>query len=163
MRLPVVHASYQTYWREAPNGHGVDALLAVFSFVSALAAVGALYLAWRTVREGAAARREDRHASDLERLEDLAELVGETGDAALKGMYGSHVHRNVILPIQRARLAAALALRAPAWTRVSELLAVGRMRPRGEAQTRGGELTPGPVTRSKPFSVRKHPNTAPWI
>jgi hypothetical protein len=41
------------------------------SVVAAVAAVGALYLAWRTVAEGRAARREDERDRRLARLERL--------------------------------------------------------------------------------------------
>jgi hypothetical protein len=72
-----------------------------WNLISALAAVGALFLAWQTVRETRALRREDR-------LARIPELVGEVGELALKIKQGAAHERNVY-PVAQFRLKAAIA------------------------------------------------------
>ncbi len=55
-----------------------DTTLALTAFTAALAA-GALYFAWRTVRETRAMRRDEETARRMQRLERVGELVGELG------------------------------------------------------------------------------------
>jgi hypothetical protein len=104
----------------------LDAPLAVSGVVSALAALGALFFAWKTVRETTEARREERRARELERLEETAELVGETGDAAIRGMQGSSIHVISVFPIAQVRLAAALAARSADLPRTRAVVALTR-------------------------------------
>src|SRR4051812_47443925 len=75
-----------------------DWLLVVGAIVSAVAAVGALYFAWRTVGEGRALREE-------ERLARMAELVADLGRMAIE--IGSGDYRYAI---ERRRLGTMLTL-----------------------------------------------------
>jgi hypothetical protein len=85
-----------------PNQAGVD-VAAVASVVSALAAIGALWLALQTVLETQALRREERLARLPELFADLsAKMVQKQGRGL--GPWSRRVY-----PIERARLAAALA------------------------------------------------------
>ena len=65
--------------------------------ISALAAVGALFFAWQTVRETRALRREDRLARLPELVAELGRAIPTTGA------------RTLYHTIPRARLAAMLA------------------------------------------------------
>jgi hypothetical protein len=80
----------------------VEYLLAIASTVSALAAVGAVWFAYRTVVETRALRREDR-------LARLTELVAEAGMGALE-LVSATGRSSWTYPITTKRLAAHLAL-----------------------------------------------------
>ena len=63
----------------------MDELLAGAAVVTTLAAVGALVFAWLTVREARAARAEERHDRELQRLYRVLELVGAVPEAVSVG------------------------------------------------------------------------------
>jgi hypothetical protein len=73
----------------------------VAGLVATGAALGALYLAYRTVREARAARRE-------ERLRILGGLVVELGHAMYRGAQGSTEHLRSLMPLLQGQLATAI-------------------------------------------------------
>jgi hypothetical protein len=87
----------------------VDELAAVGGLVSAVAALGALVFAYLTVRQARQARAEEKAALRLQSLQRVSEIVGELGDAMLRGLDRSYIPLNVLGPINQRRLAAALA------------------------------------------------------
>jgi hypothetical protein len=70
--------------------------------VSAVAAVAAVWFAWRTVGQTRQLRRDDRRAR-------LGELVGDYAATLLRVVHGSVHESRTVLPVAKARLAAALA------------------------------------------------------
>jgi hypothetical protein len=93
----------------------VEVLTAIAGVVSALAALGALVFAWMTVREAAAARREERDARERDRLEEVAELAREIAATVTGG-------NPYMFPVEQARLSAALAARSAELSDTAALL-----------------------------------------
>lgn len=78
-----------------------DLATAISAAVSALAALGALWFAFQTVREARATRREDR-------FQRMATLVVELGHSMWRGAQGSQQDLRSLVPLLQQQLGAML-------------------------------------------------------
>ena len=72
----------------------------IVNLIAALAALAAVFFAYRAARETSSIRHEDR-------LADVAELVREVGDRMLRVTYGAPWEQNVPVAVMSLRAAAA--------------------------------------------------------
>jgi hypothetical protein len=87
----------------------MDAIVAAAGVISACAALGALYFAYKTVVEARELRKEEARDRARANLQRVAELVGDVGEDAMRAMQGSSTHLQIDFPLAQGRLGAALA------------------------------------------------------